>query len=305
MVALLAEDTASRLLLGATIPLLLSLLAAAQGNTRADFLAAVQPLTKAAAPLPARSLPQMLPSFPAYPAFNEGDNLRIYVERARSNPDDPRTMYYVSQALEECYAWGTEHDDDDIYAGVEIVSHVDLQEAKRSWAAEALAAPCRGLERHSIDPREILALLQEAAQRGEPHARARMLIFRDVAAPKSDVIRSLPDLLATGDPQVVRDVGAFLTRGEVSVSYGGDDFNASVAAIAWELAACDMGYPCGPMSRIVLMACALRGHCDEYLYDNAIARDTDPQSMARAQCLRGDLVHALRRQDWSWLGLAG
>jgi hypothetical protein len=305
MVPLHAEDTSSRFLLGAAIPLLLSLLVAAQGNTRADFHAAVRPLTKAVARIPGPSIPRMFPSLPAIPAFNEGDNLRVYVERARSYLDDPRTMYYVSQALEECYAWGAEPDDDNIYAGVEIVSQVDLQEAKRSWAAEALAAPCRGLERHSIDPREILALLKEAAQRGEPHASARMLIFRDVAAPKSDVIRSLPGLLATGDPQVVRDVGAFLTRGEVSLSYGGDDFDASVAAIAWELAACDMGYPCGPMSRIVLTACALRGHCDEYLYDDAIARDEDPRRMARAQRLRGELVHALRRQDWSWLGLDG
>jgi hypothetical protein len=100
-------------------------------------------------------------------------------------------------------------------------------------------------------------------------------------------------------------VGAFLTRGEVSVRYGDEEVDAPVAAIAWELAACDMGYACGPMSRVVLTACAYRGHCDEYLYDNAIARGEGPDQMARAQRLRGDLVHALRRQDWGWLGLAG
>jgi hypothetical protein len=244
-----------------------------------------------------------LPSFLTLPAFDESDNLLVYVERARPYLDDPRTMYYVSQALEECYSWGVEPDDDDMYAGVDVISRVDLREAKRTWAAEALAAPCRGLERHSIDPREILALLQEAARHGEPHARAHMLVFHELAAPKPELIRSLPDLLATGDPQVVRDVGTFLTRGEVSLSYGGDDYDAPVAAIAWELAACDMGYPCGPMSRIVLTACAYRGRCDEYLYDNVIARDEDPDLMARAQRLRGDLVLALRRQDWSWLGL--
>ena len=285
------------------ILLVLSLLVAAQGNR--DFHAAAVPLEKAVANVPARSIPQVFLSFPAFPAFDEADNLRAYVEHARPYLDDPRTMYYVSQALEECYSWGAEPDDDELYAGVEVVSRVDLQEAKRRWAAEALAAPCRGLERHSIDPREIVALLQEAALRGEPHARAHMLIFHELAAPKSELIRSLPDLLATGDPQVVRDVGTFLTRGEVSLTYGGDDFDASVAAIAWELAACDIGYPCGPMSRIVLTACAYRGHCDDYVYDNAIARDEDPYLMARAQRLRGDLVHALRRQDWSWLGLAG
>ena len=288
-----------RLLLGATIPFLLSVLIVPEGNTRTDL---------AVARLPARHVAQVshwLPTFPAFPTLDENDNLRAYVERARPYLEDPRTMYYVSQALEECYAWGADPDDDELYAGVDVISRVDLQEAKRSWAAQALAAPCRGLERYSIDPREILALLEEAAQHGEPHARARMLIFRDVAAPKSDVIPTLPDLLASGDPQVVRDVGAFLTRGEVSMRYGEEDVDAPVAAIAWELAACDMGYPCGPMSRIVLTACAYRGYCDEYFYDDAIARDESPNRMARAQRLRGDLVHALRRQDWSWLGLAG
>ena len=252
-----------------------------------------------------RKMPQVRTLFSTFPAFDENDNRRAFVERARPFLDDPRTMFYVSQALEECYAWGSFPDDDETYAGVNVISHVDLQQAKRSWASEALAAPCRGLERLSIDPREILALLQGAARNGEPHARAHMLIFRDIAAPKSEAIPELPDLLATGDPQVVRDVGAFLTRGEVSVSYGGEEVAAPVAAIAWELAACDLGYPCGPMSRLVLTVCAYRGYCDDYLYDNAIARDEGADRMSRAQRLRVGLVSALRRQDWAWLGLAG
>jgi len=285
---------------------LLSVLIAPESNPRIDLQATARPHLNAVARIPARNVQQAAPLFAAaFPAFDESDSLQVYVEHARSYLDDPRTMYYVSKALEECYTWGAAPDDNDLYAGVDVISRVSLQEAKRSWAGEALAAPCRGLERQSIDPREILALLEGAAKHGEPHARARMLGFRDIAAPKSDVIPSLPDLLATGDPQVVRDVGAFLTRGEVSIRYGDEEVDAPVAAIAWELAACDMGYPCGPMSRIVLTACAYRGYCDEYLYDNAIARGEDPDRVARAQRLRGDLVHALRRQDWSWLGLAG
>jgi hypothetical protein len=166
-----------------------------------------------------------------------------------------------------------------------------------------LAAPCRGFDGLTIDSRDILALLQEAARHGEPHARARMLSFRDIAAPKLDVMAEIPGLLATGDPQVIRDVGAFLTRGEESLGYGGEEVDAPSAAIAWELAACDMGFPCGPMSRLVLASCAFRGHCDEYRYDAAVARDEDPSRMALAQRLRVELVRALRRQDWGWLGL--
>ncbi len=86
--------------------------------------------------------------------------------------------------------------------------------------------------------------------------------------------------------------------------YGGQEIDAPVAAIAWELAACDMGYPCGPMSRLVLTVCAYRGYCDDYQYDLAIAHDEGWQRMAQAQRLREDLVYALRRQDWNWLGLS-
>jgi len=292
----LAAGRSWRTLAGAVIPLLLAAAICPAGHPE-RLLAVARPHPYAVARGP--------PTTPASTVrtYQEGDDLRTFVERVGPHLGDPQTMYYVSQALEECHAWGTTPDDDETYPAVSVISHVDLLQWKRMWAASALAAPCRGFDGRSIDSREILALIQEAARLGEPHARARMLGFRDIAAPKSDLMADMAGLLATGDPQVVRDVGAFLTRGEVSLRYGGEDVDAPVAAIAWELAACDMGYPCGPMSRIVLSACAFRGHCDEYLYDNAIARDEGPHRMARAQRLRGDLVHALRRQDWSWLGL--
>ena len=85
--------------------------------------------------------------------------------------------------------------------------------------------------------------------------------------------------------------------------YGNVSVDAGTAAIAWELAACDLGYPCGPFSRMMLWQCAFKGYCDAYRYDEAVARDEDPQRMALAQRLRGGLVSALRRQDWNWLGL--
>ncbi len=161
----------------------------------------------------------------------------------------------------------------------------------------------RRFEGRSIDPREVLALLQQAARQGEPHARARMLLLRDIGAPKSDVIDDLPALLASGDPAIVRDVGAFLVKGEASQRYGAEVFDAATAAIAWELVACDLGYPCGAASRLVLAQCAFAGACDAYRYDAAIALQEPPQRMAEAARLRGSLLRALRSGDWVWLGL--
>ena len=295
----LAAGPSWRALVGAAIPVLLSAVLIPAGIPERSLQAAARPHPKVAIRQPAGA------PLPGVTIYQEGEDLRTFVERAKPYLEDPQAMYYVSQALEECHAWGTTPDDDETYPAVTVISHVDLLQWKRMWAATALAAPCRGFDGHSIDSREILALIQEAARQGEPHARARMLAFRDIAAPKSEMMAGIPDLLSTGDPQVVRDVGAFLTRGEVSLSYGGEDIDASSAALAWELAACDLGYPCGPMSRLVLTACAFRGYCDEYRYDEAIAREEAPERMALAQRLRAGLVHALRQQDWNWLGLLG
>jgi len=291
------EGTGWRTLLGAAIPLLLALsLPSDPGGGR---------IAQVARELHSRPAPSLArPALRRIPArYSEGEDLRAYVERAAARLDDPQTMYYVSQALEECRTWGATPDEDGDTT-VTVISYVDPRQWIRSAAAETLAAPCRGFAGRLIDSRQIFALLQEAARQGEPHARARMLLFRDIAAPKSDVFAQILDLLATGDPAIVRDVGAFLARGEVSWRYGGEEFDARIAAIAWELAACDLGYPCGPTSRGVLTQCAFKGHCDAYRYDEAIARDEDPERMAVAQRLRSDLVYALRRRDWGWLGLA-
>jgi hypothetical protein len=290
-----AEDIGWRALVGAAIPLLLGVVVASDRSHGHSLHGA------------SRSWPTHAISTPGFPTttfarYRENDDLRSYVERARSHLDDPQTMYDVAEALEECRTWGAPPDDP-VPETVVMISSMDLRQAMRSAAGAALAEPCRGFEGEIIDSRQVLALLAEAARQGEPRARARMLLFRDIAAPKSDAIEEIPALLSTGDPQVVRDVGAFLTRGENFVRYGGESVDASIAAIAWELAACDLGYPCGPFSRLVLARCAVRGVCDAYRYEEAIEREESPARMEKAQQLRGDLVHALRRQDWRWFSL--
>jgi hypothetical protein len=223
--------------------------------------------------------------------FAAAADLRGFVERHRARADDPETAYYISQALEECAALRPPAADREV-----------------SWSALAAAAellqPCRGFDGLAIAPTEIVALLDRAARRGEPHAVARMLLFRDIAAPKDDVIGALPMLLATRDPAVVRDVGAFLSKGESVLRLGAEEVPAPTAAIAWELAACDLGYACGPASRLMLSLCAFDGLCGDGRYEDALARHEQREMMERAQRLRGGILRALRDHDWAWLGLA-
>ena len=232
--------------------------------------------------------------------FEEVDDLRGFVERASAHLDDPLIAYYVSQALEECHLIAELFPE-------RSEGWIPAAGASRSWAQfaaqAALVAPCRGFEGRPIDPRQVFALLEASARQGEPHARARMLLFRDVAAPKEDVIAEIPALLASRDPGVVRDVGAFLSRGEISWRYGGAPVDAAASAIAWELVACDLGYPCGAASRLVLAQCAFAGACDAYRHEEAIAREEWPERMDEARRLRADLLRALEAHDWDWLGL--
>jgi hypothetical protein len=224
--------------------------------------------------------------------YRESRDLRGFVEHHLARASDPAIAFYVSQALEEC-----------------AVARPFAADAARAgpWsekaASEALADACRGFDDRVIEPGFILELLRRAAESGEPHAIARMLLFRDVAAPKDDVLDALPSLLATGDPAVVRDVGAFLSRGVSAWRYGAEEFPAGAAAIAWELAACDLGYACGPSSRLVLAQCAFRGNCGSGRYEDTLAVHEPPEVMAQALRLRHGIVRALRNRDWEWLGL--
>ena len=238
----------------------------------------------------------VVPDRPAFVPARPRD-FRSLVERLRPSIAEPAVAYDVSQALEECYA---------VSVALAPVSPYVPVNASASWAelaaTESLAAPCRGFEGLRIDPGEVMTLLRHSAAQGDARARARMLLLRDVAASKDDALRELPAMLATLDGGVVRDVGAFLARGETEISLGGETVTARVSAIAWELAACDLGYDCGPSARITLAQCAFGGACGGG-YEEALAATEPVEDLARARRLRPALVHALLARDWRWLGL--
>src|SRR6188508_1228128 len=113
----LTEFTTWRALAGAAVPVLLAAVIAPDGIP-ARSLQAASSYSKPAVRSPARALPATATM------YHEGDDLRTYVERARPHLDDPQTMYYVAQALEECHAWGTTPDDEETYPAVSVVSHI-------------------------------------------------------------------------------------------------------------------------------------------------------------------------------------
>jgi hypothetical protein len=239
----------------------------------------------AAAPSPATRRP---------PAIREdyvlATDLREFVERHRGRLANPEVAFYVSQALEECSL------------AREPAADEDLPAPERR-AASALARHCSGFRGEVIEPAAILDLLHYAARWGEPHAIARLLLLRDVAAPKEDALGDLPWMLTLREPSIVRDVGAFMSRGEAEWRYGDERVPTAVAAIAWELVACDLDRACVPGSRFALAQCATLGRCSDWRYEDAVAVFEPPELMDAARTLRDGILRALRERDWEWLGL--
>jgi hypothetical protein len=217
-------------------------------------------------------------------------DLRAFVERHRERLRDPETAFYVSQALEEC---AISHD----------VGARDGMPAEERRAAALIADQCRGFDGEVIHPAMVLDLLRHAARWGEPRAEARLLLLRDIAASKDDALPDLPWMLTLREPSIIRDVGAFLSRGEAQWRYGGEAIPTAVAAIAWELVACDLDPACTPRGRFALSQCAYLGRCSDWRYEDAVATFEPPELMAAARLLRAGILRALRDRDWEWLGL--
>jgi hypothetical protein len=222
--------------------------------------------------------------------YLQATDLRDFVERHRVHLQNPETAFYVAQALEECAATR------------DIDANEGVPAAERR-AAREIADQCRGFSGQVIDPRAIVGMLAYAARWGEPHALARMLLFRDIAASKDDALADLPWMLTSREPSIVRDVGAFLSRGEAQWRYGDELVPTAIAAIAWELAACDLDRACAPHGRFALAQCASLGRCSDWRYEDAVALFEPPELMAEAQRLRDGILRALRDRDWNWLGL--
>jgi hypothetical protein len=133
---------------------------------------------------------------------SSADLYGFYLKHADAGAS-PRTeaMYFVSQALEECFAVSM--------LGWEQFS-IALQ--AEGWTRELFV--CQGFVDHPIRGEDIVDMLASAAEAGDPRARARMLLFRDIAAPIEETQDLVADLIATQDPYVMRDVEAFLGRSQ-------------------------------------------------------------------------------------------
>ena len=171
--------------------------------------------------------------------------------------------------------------------------------------------PCAGLEDIETTEQEVRDLLTQAASQ-DAKAKAALLL-RDLEPSREGMnptiseaqLATIREVLASGDPRALVDIVAVfgLHLRDFSVRTGEDEATLEYWAMhgAATLAACELGYPCGPDSRFLLEACALQGQCDAANYrDYWFYYYSAPSTSQRSIQYHDALMRGIRQGDWSF-----
>ncbi len=191
----------------------------------------------------------------------------------------------------------------------------DPNRDKRITAFEHSATNrCAGFEDVQVTQADLDKMLTDAASAGDPKARAAQ-VEQEVWAQRragqwrtatlSDAqIGTLEQAVGTRDPGAMMTAGQLLSnqwRG-LTVQVGPDAQPVDPRAFynAWQVVACEYGYPCGADNPRIADECAYRGHCDatslpDYLYYYASSPFESELLSQYESVLRG----AIESGDWS------
>jgi|GEM_PF-1196799 len=209
---------------------------------------------------------------------------------------------------------------------VAAISATDpLRERRIAAFDDVTANRCAGLEGITLTQADLNKMLATASAGGDPKAQALSLeqelwAARRASGPEgrwgrdsvtlSDTqLESLQRLAASRDPEAMLIAGRVIstTWHDLTLRTGPDNQPVEQRAFmqAWQLVACDYGYPCGDTNPRVLAACAYQGHCNasslsDYLYYYG-ASPNDSQLMSQ---YRGLLQNAIASGDWSQISAA-
>ena len=265
-----------------------------------------------------------------YREFLGAKQLKALYDRLKATPEGqtPEGWFVLYEMLRKCAtitggdarpAWRTAPKREDFVANVPAT---DPQRDKRIAAFDDIEANrCAGFEGVAATRADLNRLLADAAMGGDAKARAVMIEQELWAARRasgaegrwgrdnvtlSDAhVQSLEQILATRDPGAMVIAGRLLSNSwhDFSIRIGGADGQiAEPRALynAWQVLACDYGYPCGTDNNRVLSECAFQGHCDaaslqDYLYYYG-SSPHDSQLVSQYQAI---LRHAVESGDWS------
>ena len=241
----------------------------------------------------------------------EGQYVLYRILRACANVTDRRGRLQVPRVP-------TEEQKQAFYAGL---SDRDPNRAKRIAAFENIAEDrCVGLTGIVTTEAELAAKLSSAVAAGSPAARATQVEQEMWAERRGSQERGGPTLsdaqldalrasLASKDPEAILAAGRVLSNSfrDITLRIGPEQLNAEGRALmnAWQLAACDYGYPCGDSNFRVLNACAYQGHCEAgNLPDFLSYYNASPHDSVMQEQYRQTIRRAIETGDWSALTFA-
>jgi hypothetical protein len=202
----------------------------------------------------------------------------------------------------------------------------DPQRDKRIAAFDAVSAnPCDGMKDITVKQADLDKLLADAAAGGDSKAKALQLEqslwderraagaqggWGRASVTVSDAqVDTLRQAAASRDPEAMVIAGRVLSGNwaDFAVRMGPDQQPIEPRAFnqAWQLLACDYGYPCDTSNPRVESACAYQGHCNaqslpDYIYYYG-ASPNDSQLMSQYH----DILHtAIETGDWSQVTVA-
>ena len=268
--------------------------------------------------------------------FNELLGTKHYkalYDRLKSSPEGQTAegQYVLYEILRKC-ATITERDArrplvrtseqrrDDFVAGL---AQNDAQREKRIAAFDEVAVNrCAGVENVTITQAELNKMLANAAAMGDAKAQAlaieqEMWAARRASGPQGrwgrdnvtladPQVDQLRQIVASRDPEAMVIAGRVLagTWHDYGLRIGPDNQPVEQRAFmqAWQLLACDYGYPCGESNERVLNGCALQGHCDaNSLPDYLFYYGASPHDSQLTAQYREILRTAIETGNWSQL----
>jgi hypothetical protein len=199
-----------------------------------------------------------------------------------------------------------------------------LRDKRIAAFEEVTVNRCAGLENVAMSQADLNRMLADAAAAGDPKAQALAMEQELWAARRaagregqwgrnsvtlSDAqITAMQGLAASRDPEAMLIAGRMLSTSwhDLTLRAGPDGQPVEQRAFmqAWQLLACDYGYPCGDNNPRVLSACAYQGHCNasslpDYLYYYG-ASPNDSQLMSQ---YREILRTAIETGNWSQMSV--
>ena len=269
--------------------------------------------------------------------FNEflrAKSYRALYDRLRNSPEGqtPEGWYVEYQILRRCatvadrVGRAPRNNDPKRDDFINSIPLNDPQRDKRIEAFDAVSGNrCAGMEGVTVKQADLDKMLADAAAGGDAKAQALSLEQqlwserraagpdtrwgRDTVSLDDNQVGALRQLAASGDPEAMIIAGRILSTPwhdtQVQLGPGNDPIEPRAFNQAWQLLACDYGYPCDASNPRVESGCAYQGHCNAQSLPDYIfyygASPNDSQLMSQYH----DILHnAIETGNWSQVTIA-